>query len=1017
MSLYKVKRHNGEILGPFSEEEIKKLYIKGEIDGKDQCQKDSDTTEWSPVSSLEEIRPLIEGPSSSHKELKEFSYDTSENVDSIEYEELQKKYEDNKDKRSEDLEETVIKKRKRYLGDMDKTIIIERTEEIKEKEDKKQQERMVQNAKDVIEEDVVSTEAETEVINTEDILPKLQREALESEIEIKRIKNVKKNFEKDNSEEEWSEKDDGQKKDKPKKTIKPITALVIVILFYFLVIEEDEKKPVPVIRPNRISVVFPVQNEYIDEKIAEDRLLEGIELYRKESYLTKAIAIVKFHESLRNKFEDNAALGFLILSYAELLPNTKDKKKAMIVLNNLIRIAGNKAFSDINVAMGKALYFLNSGRTFTAIKSIEDYIKITKKPTRKFYSIYLKALTISGNFEKAERAYEMLEKSGENLPVLAYKVMAEYHEKNQNYDKAEKLIVEGLNHFPNSVMLLLKQADYSFRIGNLKLYEKILVKIEKLGYESCPEFYAKYLEHLGVVSAMKGNAVLAAKLFRQSLKEHETLELRSKLSTLEVEGGNVAKSLILESKIIDQMRKAEKARKEYKWDQAFIHAINAVDMNNKYIPAHILLSDIQIERGYFESSIKTLKKLKEFHPTNLSVLTNLIDAYIESHRYHDAMTEISLLSSIQEIIDSSEYAFILAKYFEKIKLYMLAISWYKKSIQRDPLLDRAYFAIAKIYKMGNRLKLAKRYLIEAMNLNVEETKYKILYSQILAQEDKPSVIIGYLRKELEKSNDKTAILGEIAVNYYKSGQIKYFEDTYKKIKELHVKNESFYNFLIKASHLNDEEERIIEYSNELIKIKPGAMNVRIDLAEVYLKKMNFVLAIEQLMEVKKRMSDFPKVNYYLAKVHFLKNELDKAMELATIEIKKNPRSPFGLLIQGKILLRLAMGKDDGQEMEKIIRKSVKSYEKALVLDSNNIESLIDLAKIRKIQNRFDQARELLLRAERLEANRPDIHRELGYVYKGIGQGSLAIKSFERYITLAPGADDSTKIKNIMQLLR
>ena len=972
---YKVKLENGEVLDSLSRRELEALYDEGKIQSHTLCQVDDDES-WHPLCDLEDVSSILSKPKPPH------------------------------------LETTLIGKRKalqskKELQDIDKTRSIKRplSQQIQDREaPTNKTPEFKKEIKHEVEE--IDPQADTRFFSVKNFLRTIHQEAMENASELARKEKDELQVLKKQTVEK--EKPNVEEKDRSnkKKKIRPIAAIAIIVLFYFLLFDDDDN--VVQIKPQKVNITFPGINTFLDENLSHKYLLEGIALYKQGTYLSKSIATSKFKLSLQYKFKNNKALGFLILSYAELLPNSANIKNASIVINRLLRIAEEQALNDINIAMGKALYFMNVDKNFTAVKAIEDYVQIKKKVTIKLYSIYLQVLIKIDDLDKAKNVYDKLfENRKAKLPPLTYKVISDYYRKNKSYDKSYKVLKKGLTHYPNSVLLLLDQADHALRTSNKKLYKYLLTRVESLNYESCPEFFAKYLEHLGVVSALQGKVKQAAVLFKKSLKEYDTAELRSKLATLDVEGDSISKRLILESKIIDHMRMAKKAMKNFEWEQAFLHAIHAVDINEKYIPARILLADIQTQRGFFGSAEKTLKLLKKDYPKISLSYFKLIDVYIESHRFYDALQEINRVSVLKENITKSDrYAFTLAKYFDKKKLYHMASRWYKKSIIRNPIHDQSYFALAKVYKQSGQLKSAKKYLIEAINLNPEATEYKILYSRILKEESSFPVAIGYLRGALENSKDRISLLGEIAANYYKSGQLKYYEETYKKIEGLNIKNEAFYKFLVQASILNDEQDEVIKYSKKLVMISPGLMDARINLVKAYLAKSEFGLAITHLLEIKKRMSSFPRVNYFISKVYYLQENFAEAIKFAEEEIKNNPFLPFGYLIKGKILFK----QDDFKE-------SLKSFQTALVYDYQNIESLLGLAIIRKLQNKLEQSRELLHRAMRFDKNNPEIHKELGLVYRGIGQSELAMEFLESYLLLNPAAPDSGQIKNIINLLK
>ena len=789
-----------------------------------------------------------------------------------------------------------------------------------------------------------------------------------------------------------------------RRTIRPIPAVAILAILYFVLFDEEEGRRLPD-TPTRTAIVSPMKNEYLDEARAKRHLLEGLEYYRKGSYLAKTVAADHFRRSLGHQFEDNPAFGLLILTYAELLPNATDVPKATIVLHRLVRLIGNRHLTDINVAMGKALHFLHSGKPFTAVKAVEDYMRVSKKPTRKLFSVHLRALTTAGDFEKAKGVLERLDKERGDAPLEAFLAMIEFHEKNQDHGAAAAVLSDGLRSFPKSVALLLKTAERAFRDADLKAYQGTLERIKELGFEASPEFHSKYLEHMGVLTAMRGDAKGATELFRRALRGHENTELRSKIAALELGGDEATKRLILRSKVLDSMERARKARKERRWDDAFRHAIDAVDMDGRHIPSNLLLSDMQIERGYFQAAVDTLKKLKLSHMNNVPVGMKLVDAYIESHRFQDALVEINLFSSSAEATESPEYASALGRYFEAKGHLRLATNWHKNSIARDPMNDEGYFRLASIYARGNRFKAAARYLTDAIALNPEEARYKILYSRVLKDRGGYDAATGYLWKELENAKDKTQILGELAINYHKQGKIKDFEEVQERVRSMGAKDGSFYEFMMRTSLLNGATDKMIEYGGELLKIKPGSLETRIALAEAHLGRKELDRALAHLRAVERSMANYPKVNYHLAQVLLLRGDADAAMEAARKEAALNPRTPDGHFMRGEVLSRAGEA-----------AKAAQSYERALMIDHEHVDSLVRLAAIRKAQNKFETARELLLRALKLDPSRPEVHKELGYVYKGIGQSTLASEYLETYLNLAPGAADSAEIKRAMDVL-
>jgi len=141
----------------------------------------------------------------------------------------------------------------------------------------------------------------------------------------------------------------------------------------------------------------------------------------------------------------------------------------------------------------------------------------------------------------------------------------------------------------------------------------------------------------------------------------------------------------------------------------------------------------------------------------------------------------------------------------------------------------------------------------------------------------------------------------------------------------------------------------------------------------------------------------------IAKSYLEMGKLDKALEFAELEIKKNPKIPEGYYITGEVLAK----KEQWPQ-------AIKNLEKAVTIDFSYVEALLSLGILKRKQNSYEQSRELLLRALKQEPNNPIIHKELGYVYRAVGQGVLAAESFNTYLTLMPSATDRSEIEALIR---
>ncbi len=1046
---YRIRLKNDRVVGPFSVSQVGELFVKGHVDGSEDCQV-FPVGEWSTLRNQKELakkisdliskdatsssisvdetkntiaklavkkvtKPEEEKDVSSKDGFSEFRFSHDEKS-SVNYEQLEKQYQ--KEKQREDDEDKDIENelgieppgveatriiKMPSANDVDKTVIVN-PQMLKEEvpKDEVEEESEADIEEEVIEEETFDTEEKTEFINLGEVLPDIKAIARDAEAEFERKIEKELNEALEVSDEKTIITEiEEEEESNTKKKMKPIVAIAFIAIIYVLLFSEDDK-PKKII-PKAIKIEFPIVAEVEDELKSEKAYQNGVRFYKKGDYVSKLKAAYKFKQSLSNKFKNNKALGRLILTYAELFDNTLRKRQASNTLFRLIEISQGKVLSDINVALGTAIFYKNLKKYQTAITIIENYLRLST-PSLKLFAIYLDVLVDAGDLVKAKPVYQKL-KNFKKKSIESYLVMAKYLELEERYDEAKKLLELAGQMHPTSVAILLNYSKHMVRDENFKKYKKILGIIKELQAEQSPIYYSRYLEGLGVLAAVKGKNEISVKYFKKALELNESNELRSKLAALELGGSESVEKLITESKVVDLLRSARLEIRENKWDKAFSLAIEAADLGGNYIPAQLLLAEIQVKRGYYESAIGTLLELKKDYPIHTKINYALVNAYIDSFKLTDARRLVSILSQ-SKFAETAEYASLMARFFLKKGRIINAENWFKESLKRNPLNDADYFTLAKMYLNFRKYKKSKGKLSKAISLDPLNVTYRTLYAKILYELDSAETAIGYLRNELEKNKDNPKILGDIAVYYFKNGQMTEFNRYKERVEKLATRDPSFYSFLIHAAKLDDRIDDVIINARELIKVNPGDLETRMLLGEYLLHQGKLAAALEMFISIKKRLVAYPRANFYIAKTYIAMGKLDLALKAGQEELKHNQGLSDSHFIVGEVF-----------RLMKNMSAARKNLEVAISRDSKNSEALMSLGWIKYKQNNLEQARELYLRALKVNKNNAEIHKMLGYIYKGVGQASQAIESFQTYLNLAPAAKDRSQIQRMMRLLR
>ena len=135
------------------------------------------------------------------------------------------------------------------------------------------------------------------------------------------------------------------------------------------------------------------------------------------------------------------------------------------------------------------------------------------------------------------------------------------------------------------------------------------------------------------------------------------------------------------------------------------------------------------------------------------------------------------------------------------------------------------------------------------------------------------------------------------------------------------------------------------------------------------------------------------------------SNFDQAKKDVEIDMAENGEYEEGFVLIGDIYTQ----QENYIEAEKM-------YKNAQRLNFKSIEAVLGLAFISFKKGQFEIALDLYKRGEKVQPGNPTIHRQLGEVYRFLGQGNLAIEAYKMYLELLPNAPDKDQIEQHIRIL-
>lgn len=1025
MKKYRVKFDSGRVLGPFSIDEFKELLAKGHIKGDEECQL-FPAGNWLSISLFEELKTLINDTSPKEKsdeatfirKLSDIKRDKDlgpvgpqkiESSTDVANSEFPQAFEFQKEIPKVAAEEEEYNLTETEINDpiqdnRDKTLINPETlQYLEELRKEKEKQKIIEDEKakrvEIKEPEVDLINDSTQFVDTRNLKHKLREEiqATENQIakEIEEKKKAELNKELEAQKRLQSQHEEEDEDEEPESKFKKLIVLgAILILGYVLLFPEEPKKVVKPIVPIEPIISFPQRFETPSEELADQNYKQGMLEYQKHTYAGYLNAIKYFRISSENKFKDNQATYRLIYLYSELLNNISDKIIRTDNANTtfkLLQIFMTKINSEAIMASAAANFYYYLGKYDAAVQVVDKFLTIkTNKPSMELFAIYLKSLLKSGDLERAKKVFEKLE-TVENKPYEVDFQIMEYLFSVQRNEEAIVLLEEMDTKYPKNVKILLAKAKQYLVTGDLGSLEILLNQVRDLEAENSPVYFAKYLEYQGMLAVSKNNNDKALEYFKKSLNLFENQELRGRLAGLEESQNQEANLLITESKAINYINLAKEHLKNKNMNLAFKAALDAEEVAPHYIPAKLFLADLQVKKSFYNDALKILEDLYKEHGNNYDVAYSLMMLYADAYKFRDLDRMIENLVNT-DFRNDPRFLKVQAKKYLQKENFSLAVQWLQKALNLNPLDDDLIFEMASLYIKYKKFDDGKILLRRAMELDPSRPEYDIKYAEIVYEIDGAEAAIGYLYNILRENPNNVSALSAIGIYYFNSGQMKFFEETKKKMEELAKRDKALYEFLIKAAKRNDKPNDVIKYSNELLSVDPGDLGARMYLGQVYVEQEKFKEGLEQFREVESRLDTYPLVKYNISKLYMLIDNTEKATEYAQAEIDANPTNVHGYILLGDIFSK----KKDWAQAEA-------NYKKAQKINSSDVDALIGLATLNFMKSQFTIALDLYSRAKKIEPERAETYKLLGDVYRKIGQSSQAVEQYKTFLELSPNS--------------
>ncbi len=781
----------------------------------------------------------------------------------------------------------------------------------------------------------------------------------------------------------------------------------VLLLGYALLFPEEApvKKPKPLVTVDP-SIKFPVPFTTKDSAKAGAQANSALAEFAKGSYPTRIRGANLWRESYENDLNLKPSLYAMMRAYGWLLPHSSRVQNDAITMFKLVQSTKLLVATNPDVCLATVLFYRGQGKTEAAFHTLERYIGSRSAMKPALFAAYLEGLLVKDQEAKADQVAQSLGKVADPDIDVRHALIA-YERFKRHPERAMELLIRAKERFPDVVSLLVVEGELAVEERKIQELKAVVKRIRELGAENSRLYHGKLLEFQGFLLALENKPREAAVKFREALARTDSESLRDRLTHIKgisSEDNDEVSIFIKQIQARELVAESQVALRQYDFETGLLKALSAQELSSDYIKADLHLAKLQMRMGMTAQALSTLEKLHRANASDPAVNFAMIEAYIDTYKFNDARQLFTALAT-SELRNDWRYASLHARMFELKNDLAQSILWLQRAINQNPLSDENIYRLAQLLTRAKKFDQAKNRLFQAMELDPTRIEYKTAYAAILYEMDGADEATNYLHGLLEQFPANPGILGEIAIYYHRAGKTQQFLNVQRQIEALPVQDPRVQRFLIRSAMLNEKWDEAMKQTETLLKQEPGDLQAMMEMGRMLMELKRYRDAATWFVRVREKLPTYPRVGYYKARIDVFLGDLPVALSELEKDMKANGTYEEGIILMGDIRLR----QEKYPEAEAY-------YKDALKMNHRSAGALRGMANIALKRGQLDVALDLFRRGMEGEKDNPDAHRQLGEIYRQMGQPSLAIDSYKLYLKLLPDAPDKTQIEQHIRSL-
>ncbi|MGK5083573.1 tetratricopeptide repeat protein [Bdellovibrionota bacterium FG-1] len=703
------------------------------------------------------------------------------------------------------------------------------------------------------------------------------------------------------------------------------------------------------------------------------------------------------------------ALAMLASSYINLIDSSNKDENYFSVITKLIDMSRAKNVSLPETVIAEVEFFITINKPEAAQNRIVEFTKNREIDLSMFYYIGL-SFFHRGDAQTAARYLGQIP-DNKVFSAKVFYLRGRVAEKLNDVEAALGEYQKAVKFNPAHAKSYLKVTELLSKKGRLKDAAGHLDYLVTHGRLLAPKDLALSYYYHAQLSQLYNKADVALGDMERAVKlDADNHDFQLELYSLRAKAGDLSiKSVQKEARMYFFLSEGEKVLRFGKYHDALVQFMQAGEANPTSPLPLVKMGDMFRLQNDLSNSLIHYRKAAEKAPNNIQVWSKYINALIQNYEWDEAKKAMDRFRNLpvpQSAIDKAA-----ADWYSKQGQHAEAQVYYKKAMARETVDPDVYIAYAKSLMATRNFKEAPFFFALALRFDPLSTEAILGTAKCIAETDGVDRAISMLQDELSKSNRASAeILTAVAEFDVQKGEWELAQQNVDQARAADPDYAGSYRmqariFLNKENLEKDALDKALGAYQSYVERNPSDAQGYLEKYNIYLKKMDYEKANDELSHIYAIFPKYPKLHFYQGWLLAAQGNHRGAAEEYEKELLNNPNHVTTIICLGKERLELGQllsaKTKDGRE----VLGAQALFNKAMQLQPSNSEAKHQAGYAAYVLKNFAAAVALYSGALQIDKANPLIYKRLGMAYREMGDGQNAAQAFRKYLEMEPDAPD------------